>query len=142
MLNRSVRTPHLPNGALPTAGAFTNQGTYNLGADFKFATFYVTYARSAGVAACQPKFRVLVGNGTEEGQILAIDPAITAVAPLGRQSAYLGEILGPIPSTDVAITFAIQLELRGGESTIRLLAAEHGASGTPGTMAIAVTSGK
>lgn len=140
---RTPRTIHLASATLASSSAYSSQAAYRLLDGFTRVTFYVTYTRSAGIAACRPKFKILVGNGTDEGQIAAIDPTIdSSSAPLGRQSLYLGEILGPVPSSDAAITFPIQVELRGGETTVRLLAAEHGASGTPGTCAIALTSGK
>lgn len=141
-MNRTQRNPHVVGATLPASSAYTNQAPFKIPDGCTGVTFYVTYTRAPGVGTCRPKFQIWIGNGAEEGPLVTVDPTVAAAQPFGRTSLYLGEILGPIPSTDTAITFALPVVVRGGESTIRLLAAEYGAAGTPGTCAIALTGGR
>lgn len=137
--SRVGRTTHLSSGPLPASGAYTSQTAYTVPDGVNFIMFYVTYTR--GAASGQAKCKVMVGNGTEEGPLVVVDPSVSASEPFSQQTIRGGEFKGPVPQDGSAITFVVPVSIRGGITTIRLLAAEVGVTATPGTCAIALTGG-
>ncbi|WP_437767166.1 hypothetical protein WMF27_20600 [Sorangium sp. So ce281] len=135
---RIARVVHLASATLPASGAWTNQAAYAIPDGVSAVSFITTYTR--GVANGQPKFRILVGNGTEEGDISVIDPMVTASQPFGLQSAYAQVVLGTVPQDGNPVSRELTVLVRGGWTSIRMIAAEHGVTATPGTLAIALTA--
>jgi hypothetical protein len=137
--NEFARTVHLASAALPAAGAFTAQAAFAVSSGVGEIAFWVTYTR--GAAGGFPIFHVLFGNGTEEGQDITVDATIVPTAPQGRQQFYMQELAGPIPAGAGAIDYVIPVRIPRGATTVRMLAAEAGVVGTPGTIAIALAGG-
>lgn len=133
------RVVHLPVQTLPISGAWTNQAVYAIPERIRQMTFYVTYTR--GAAGGYPHFKLLWGNGVEETQETMIDmnyevlPTSTAV-----QNMYLQNLDGPIPNTDAPVNSILHVCVPGGATTVRLLAAEEGQPGAPGSAGITLTA--
>jgi hypothetical protein len=137
--SRVPRVEHLASAALPAAGAFTSQSAYSIPSGAQFVTCWVSYTR--GAVGGYAKLRALLGNGTEEGIAPVVDPTITASQPYGQTPIYPNELIGPQPQDGSAVIWLVTFDVRGGATTFRLLAAELGVTGTPGTCAIALTAG-
>jgi hypothetical protein len=133
-----ARTIHLSTTVLPPSGNFTNQQPYLIPDCIKKICFYVTYAYGApgGYALLQLRW----GNGTEEAQSTLIDLDFTPQQPLSFQNTYLQDLEGPIPASSAPITFMIEVTVPGGATTVRLVAAEGGVPGAPGTIGITLTA--
>lgn len=136
---RIARVVHMASAALPAAGGYTANAAYAIPDGAQFVTLYCTYTR--GAAGGYPKFRCDLGNGTETAVVQTLDPTITVAQPSGGQLAYNSEIAGPKPQDANPLVFALEYAVRGGATTIALQAAEVGVTGTPGTLAIALTAG-
>lgn len=135
---RIARSVHLASAALPAAGAFTSQTAFTILDGVRSINFYVTYTQGAGGG--YPLLRFESGNGTETGGLVVIDGAIAVTDPFGQRTAYIDRLKGPVPADGSALTYMIPWRVSGGETTVRLLMAEGGATGTPGTAAIAITA--
>lgn len=133
--NTRVRSVELASAALPGAGAFTAQAATAIAATTTKISYFVTYTR--GAAGGYPQFQMLWGNGTEEGPEMVRDTALIVAQPLGIEQGYQFRMYGPTPSGAGAITYVIAFDVPAGATTAKLLAAELGAVGTPGTIAIA-----
>lgn len=132
------RRVHLAASALPGAGAFTAQAFTPVPIATKRITYWVTYAR--GAAGGFPAFRAQWTNGTELANEAVEDLASLAIAqPFGSVNVLQQEILGPAPADDSGLTYPLVFEVPDASIGVRLLAAERGAPGTPGTIAIALT---
>lgn len=137
------RTLHLDDGAgaavtLQATGAFTNQTAFDIPPGLKKISFYCVYTR--GAAGGFPVFNILWGNGTEEARAIVIDQNSLAIAgDDGEFNVYQEQILGPAPVDDNAITYLFEYEVPAGEETVRLIAAERGATATPGDLLITLT---
>jgi hypothetical protein len=83
----------------------------------------------------------MYGNGTEEAQSVVIDSSSFTAAgvPQGRYNVFQEQINGPIPAAGTPIIYCLRVCMEGGNTTFRLLAAEAGVVGTPGTLAITLT---
>lgn len=136
---RVARAVHLASATLPVSGNYSNQTAYAIPDGVAAVMFYVTYTR--GAASGQPKFKIAFGNGTEEGIAAVVDATITISQPFSQQPVRGGEFPGPVPADGTAIVFTILVKIDGGPTTVRLLAAEVGVTGTPGVLAIALTAG-
>jgi len=134
-----ARTVYQPSIALPAAGAFLTPGQFTVPAGITEIAFWVTYTR--GAAGGFPYLQVLFGNGTEEGNDISIDQTVVVVQPVGTQNIYDQQLAGPIPASAAAITYVIAVKVPRGATRIRMIAAEGGVPGTPGTIAIALTGG-
>lgn len=134
------RQVHLASQTLPAAGAYTAQAYIDLPPGTKLINFWITYTR--GDAGGQPVFKLQWGNGTEvdANELLQQDAglAITndeAEIPLFNERP----LLPPPPDANPQVyTLPVQV-LDMGARKLRLLVAEKGAPGTPGTVAIAYT---
>ncbi len=137
----TTRVVHLASQSLPAAGGFTSQAPYDIPSGVSEIGFWVTY-REVGSGG-YPKFQVLFGNGTEEGQDISIDQSVTPQSfGQGDQQLYLQELLGPPPGqADSAIIYVITVRVPRGATTVRMRAAEVGNTALPGTIAIALTGG-
>lgn len=138
------RTLHLDNGAgaaavLPGAGAFTNQSAFSIPAGTKNLTFYCVYTR--GTDGGFPIFRVLWGNGTEEGRAIVIDTDSLVVAgDEGEFDVLRSEPQGPPPQTGSAIEYVFPFDVNGGATTVRIIAAEQPVTAAnPGSLLITLT---
>lgn len=138
-VNRVARAVHLASAALPAAGAWTSQTAYAIPVGVKAVSFIVTYTR--GAVGGQARHRIVAGNGTETADVLLVDPVIVTTQPYGAQAAYGQVINGPIPASDTAYSYELTIPITGGWTTLALLMAEVGVTGTPGTGAIALTAG-
>jgi len=134
-----ARTVHISSSPLPAAGAFTTQSAFTVPAGITEIAFWVTYTR--GAVGGFPYLQVLFGNGTEEGHDISLDQIVTVAQPLGTQNVYEQQLAGPIPADGSPITYVIAVHVPRGATTIRMLAAEGGVPGTPGTITIALTGG-
>lgn len=134
-----ARQVHLASGALPAAGAFTAQALQAIPAGVKRVTYAVTYTR--GAAGGFPVFRHESNNGTETMRNIVVNEAsLTVTQPDGRLDFTQEELAGPQPADNVAITYELTFVLGADIKSTRLLAAEAGVIGTPGTIAIARTA--
>jgi hypothetical protein len=137
------RFSHRDSAALPGAGAYTTAQAWHTLEDQSVTevTFYLTYTR--GAAGGYPQFRVELGNGTESGveQVIAESPTI--VGAVATRSIYdeTLDVQALHPSDANAVTRPVTLQIPRGTKKIRLLAAEVGVVGTPGTCAITVVGG-
>jgi hypothetical protein len=133
------RTIHLASAVLPAAGAFTGQTAFDVPEGTKELLLYCTYTR--GAAGGFPRFQPMYGNGTEEVQSMVIDSSsfTAAAVPQGRYNVFQEQINGPIPAAGTPILYCLRVCMEGGNTTFRLLAAEAGVVGTPGTLAITLT---
>jgi hypothetical protein len=134
-----ARTAHLPSAALPGAGAFTAQTAYTIPEGIKRIAYLVSYTR--GAAGGFVRLRLVWSDGTDEAREAVIDAAVTVAAPNGRQPVYLSELDGPVPADGTVIRFVVEATVPAGMLTGRLLAAEAGVVGTPGTASITLTAG-
>jgi hypothetical protein len=124
---------------LPAGGAFTNQPSYVIPSGVRHVTFYLSYTR--GFVNGFPVLRLLWGNGVEETQETLVDSDITVLTPaLSSQNMFLQDLDGPIPQDDNPVNFILYVTVPGGSKTVRLLVAEKGVPGAPGTIGIALTA--
>jgi len=133
------RVVHLATQVLPTAGQFTNQSSYAVPHGIRKIAFYITYSRGAvgGFIALRLKW----GNGSEETQATIIDrSAIRLDGEFSAQAMRLSDLMGPMPPDDSPVSFMLEASVPGGSSTVRLLAAEGGVPGLPGTVSITLTA--
>lgn len=131
------RTVHIPIGSLPPAGAFTTQPRYQIPPFIRKITFYITYARS--IPGGRATFKLLWGNGVDETQETVLDSDVQNDAVLATQNLLLQGLDGPVPPDDSPVSFVIYVSVPGGATTVRLLAAEKGAPGNPGTLGVTLT---
>lgn len=111
---------------LPASGVYAATTTYGpVGGTVNGATFYITY--TAGGAGGAAAFKVLVGNGTDMGRVLAPD---------GTYDPIQGPTLTSALDVD---TFAISVDLLGGETHIGIAGAETGDTASPGDILVTVT---
>jgi hypothetical protein len=80
------------------------------------------------------------GNGTEETQETLIDHDITISNQFSSQNMFLQELDGPVPPDNNPVNFMLEVGVPGGASTVRLIAAEAGVPGAPGTIGITLTA--
>jgi hypothetical protein len=132
------RTAHLATGVLPAGGAYTGQPAYSIPRGIRDVTFYVTYTR--GAPGGYPSVRLLWGDGTTESQETIIDVHTSGTEPTSAQNLFLQEMNGPVPADGNPISFIVEGSVPGGASTARLIVAEKGAPGTPGTAGITLTA--
>lgn len=134
----SARAVHLASQTLPAAGAYTSQALYTLPTGIRRVAFWVTYTR--GAVNGRASFHLQWGNGTETSGDIVLDAGGGAVSnEFLRTDFGIGELRGPQPPSASAINFVIAAEAPPGATAVRLLVAESGATGTPGTIAVAVT---
>lgn len=137
------RTLHLDDGAgaavtLPAAGAFTNQTAFEIPPGLKKIAFDYVYTR--GAAGGRATVRILWGNSVEETRALVIDQNSLAIAGTnGEFNMYEEQIILPAPVDDNPISDKLEYEVPAGELTVRLVAAERGATATPGDLLITLT---
>lgn len=132
------RVVHIPTGQLPANGAYTSQPQYPIPNGVRHITFYVTYTRGApqGYAA----FKLLWGNGSEEHQETVIDTEVQDDALTAAQSMFLQRLEGPVPVDGLPVSFVLYVTVPGGSNRVRLLAAEKGMPGIPGTLGVSLTA--
>ncbi|HEY8095938.1 MAG TPA: hypothetical protein VIE65_07540 [Methylobacter sp.] len=134
------RVVHLDTQTLMPGGAFTEQPPFNIPTRVRRVAFYITYTRGApgGYAI----MRLLWGNGIEETQTTIISGTVFPVDPstLVAQAMRLSDLMSPIPVTNAPVMFSLEAGVPGGATTVRLLAAEGGVPGAPGTIAVSITA--
>ena len=84
--------------------------------------------------------RLLWGNGQEESQETLVDSDISISGETSIQSMFLQELDGPTPSNNDPLNFVLETTVPGGARTVRLVAAEKGETGIPGTLIITLTA--
>jgi hypothetical protein len=132
------RQVQLASQELPAAGAFTAQALQSIPQGTKRVTYAVTYTR--GAAGGFPVFRHEASNGTETMRsVLQNDGSLVVTQPDGRVNVQLEELAGPQPADGTAITYELTYVLGANITATRLLVAEAGVVGTPGTIAVART---
>lgn len=132
------RIVHIPTGVLPAGGAFTSQPQFPIPTGIRHVTFYITYTRGApqGFAA----FRLLWGNGQDEHQETVIDTEVQDDSLTAAQSMFLQNLEGPVPVDGLPVNFVLYVTVPGGSNRVRLLAAEKGMPGLPGTIGVTLTA--
>lgn len=137
------RTVERAPAALPGAGAFTAQAFSPVPLGTRRVTYWITYARSAGVPGGFPAFRAEVSNGVDEVNFSVLNAAsllpATPTSDFADLNFYREELLGPVPPDDTTIDYELTFELPPGTTGIRLLGAERGTIATPGTAGWAFT---
>jgi hypothetical protein len=146
------RIPHYVTGSsLPAAGAFSDQAFQAIDKGTLRVTYWVKYTR--GAAGGFPTFRHEYSNASpfeianasagtyDVAREIILDPtSITAAAPNATIDAFLEQVNGPAPASGSAITFCLTYErLPAACRAVRLLVAEAGVVGTPGTCNIYMT---
>jgi len=132
------RVVHLATQVLPAGGGWTNQPFYVIPERIRQLTFYITYVR--GIADGYPEFKLLWGNGVEESQETMIDFNYTVSDPTATQNMYLQDLAGPIPDSNAPVNSIIHICVPGGALTARLIVAEKGQPGAPGSVGITLTA--
>jgi len=132
------RVIHLVTGPIPPAGNFTSQSSYLIPTRIRKIAFYVTYTR--GAPGGYPVVRLMWGDGVAETQETLIDTSVDPVQPVTSQNMYLQDLDGPIPPDGYPISFIVETRVPGGAKTVRLIAAEKGVPGAPGTIGITLTA--
>lgn len=134
------RVVYRASAALPAAGALTADPWFDLPKGTTRVTYWITYTR--GAADGYAVFRPYYSNGTEEArELIQDDTSLTVTQPEGAVDTVLQVLNGPAPADGDPITFAYTFErFPAATRRVRLLAAELGVVGTPGTLAIALTA--
>ena len=133
------RTVHLPIGPLPINGGYTDQPCYPIPEGIRNVTFYMTYTR--GAAGGYPEYQLLWSNGVEETQETMIDMDFQVLSPSTvSQDMFLQNLSGPVPDTDDPMNSIFHVCVPGGATCVRLVAAEKGVTGAPGTLGITLTA--
>lgn len=145
---RSMTTPagatidrqvYVSSQALPAAGAQLDPGLFKIPKGTTRVTYWITYTRGAAGGYCQTEAKY--SNGTEEANENVQNPTLTTVAPYGILSQLLEKQNSPVPASAAAITYCLTYERFPAATTgVRLLIAEAGVVGTPGTVAVAITA--
>lgn len=134
-----ARTELIASRALPGSGAFyTPSSPFEVPQGIGTVVVWVTYTR--GGAGGYPVLRPLLGNGTETAYDALMSPSVTVVAPFGTQPSNANTIAFPAPADGSAVTLAYTFTV-AGVLYFNLTVAEVGATGTPGTIAVALTGG-
>jgi hypothetical protein len=132
------RTVVLGSQVLPMSGAFTNQPAYAFASAIRHMTFYIKYTH--GVSGGFPVLRLMWGNGFEEIASTSINASFSSFdGRIAAQEMRISDLLGPIPNSDDPEYFMLETSVPGGSTTVRLLMAEGGQIGVPGTAEITLT---
>jgi len=132
------RTVVLVSQVLPLSGAFTNQQAYSFSPDIRHMTFYIKYTH--GISGGYPILRLMWGNGFEEIASTTINAAFSSLdGRTAAQEMRISDLLGPMPDSDEPEFFMLETSVPGGSNTVRLLIAEGGQIGVPGTAEISLT---
>lgn len=126
------------SSALPALGAWDDAPTpLSLDAYVQSVTAWVTYVRGAegGRVALRAEtspdgvnwYATTIGGGT-----------LTASGPVSTMELAVLAYLGPVPDDDGAIRFTVSFDVAGARH-VRLVTAEAGVTGTPGTVAITLS---
>ena len=136
----STRVVHLASSTLPAAGAYTTTAAYALPDGTKSVTFWNTYTR--GAAGGYALHQIQWGNGTESAAPEGIlSTAVTIAQPNGQVQLVNGIIEGPHPQSASALAYPpITVTVPAGATTVRMVSAEFGVTGTPGTLLTAITT--
>lgn len=134
------RVVHLASSTLPAAGAYTTTTAYTLPDGTKSVTFWNTYTR--GAAGGYALHQVQWGNGTESAAPEGIlSTALAITQPSGQSQLVCGIIEGPHPSGAGALMYPpLTVSVPAGVTTVRMVSAEAGVVGTPGTLLTAITT--
>jgi len=133
------RQVHVASQALPAAGAFLTPAWQDIPKGTTRVTYWVTYTR--GAAGGFVRTEAHYTNGTEDSREVILDPTLTTVQPDGRLPVQLEQLDGPQPADAGPITYALTYErLPAATTAVRLRLAEAGVVGTPGTVAVALTT--
>ncbi len=132
------RTVVLVSQTLPLSGAFTSQQAYAFAPTIRHMTFYIKYTR--GITGGFPVLRLMWGNGVEEIASTTINAAFSSIdGRTATQEMRVSDLLGPMPDSDDPEFFMLETSVPGGSNTVRLLIAEGGQIGVPGTAEISLT---
>lgn len=132
------RTIHLVEQSLPAGGAFTSQNKFDIPSCISKIAFNIKYRR--GSVGGFPILRLFWGDGSSEyQQTLITSNFIEPDSDSSVQDMFLNDLKGPVPENDNPIRFLLELSVPGGQTTVRLLAAEGGVQGAPGTCEIILT---
>ncbi len=132
------RTVVLGRTVLPPGGAFTHQTPFAVPSGIRRVSFYVSYTRV--VSGGFPVVRLMWGNGVEETQSSIINSVFASFnSTFATNQVRLNDLIGPSPESDDPISFMLESTVPGGSSTVRLLIAEGGQIGLPGTAEISLT---
>lgn len=132
------RTVHLASQVLPAGGSYTSQAQFQIPPQVDRIVFYVTYTR--GAPGGRVSMRLMLGNGVEESQSTMLDTDFAPSGPSAAQDLFLNVLRGPVPDDDNPVTFNVEVSVAGGMKTARLLIAESGVPGAPGTAQITLTA--
>lgn len=130
---------HLASGALPAAGAFTSQGFTTVEEGITEVSFVVTYTR--GAAGGYPVLRPQWTEGSKTISPTTVDRTPESANGYARRRLYLEELQGIAPDDANPISFDVSFGVPRTATGVRLLVAEGGVVGTPGTIEIEVAEG-
>jgi len=129
-------TAHVASQALPVAGAFTNQALAAIPDGAKRIIFWVAFTR--GSATSSARFRVEFSPDDANGYRTSVinDSSFYSSGQEGNVEFYTETVEGPVPDAAAATRYILAFDIPSGSSSFRLLAAEMGDVGNPGTIAI------
>lgn len=133
------RSQHRAESVLPASGNYSAQGVFSIPEGLTRITYVVKYTR-AGVGG-HPRFRPKWGDGTDEADEITLRSSMTVAGHRSRQRFYVQELDGPVPPNGSALVYALTFEVPAGMISCRLLAAEAGNVGSPGTCGIGIVGG-
>jgi hypothetical protein len=127
---------HTASAALPAAGANTNPTAFPLSARHKRISAVVFYTRGAagGYVRLTPKWTF--GSAGEIQGTVINETLDESTVPQGDQTLDLHRVKGPQPQDGTALGFSFEWTVPAGATAFRVLAAEAGVTGTPGTCSI------
>jgi hypothetical protein len=130
---------HLASSALPGAGAFTVQGFTDIEEGITEASFVVTYTR--GAAGGFPILRPQWTDGSKTISPTTVNKTPESVNGYARRRLFLEELRGIAPDDANPLSFDVSFGVPRTATGVRLLAAEGGVVGLPGTIEISIAEG-
>jgi hypothetical protein len=124
------------SAALAASGAFDTPTSKPLSSYAKSITLWCTYTRGASGGCCKLRPEISLDGVTWYRPTLA--QSSSASAPFGTIPLLAQEYTGPVPADGSALHFAVPLDVAGARF-IRIAAAESGATGSPGTLALSLS---
>jgi hypothetical protein len=124
------------SAALAASGAFDTPISKPLSSYAKSVTLWCTYTRGASGGCCKLRPEISLDGVTWYRPTLA--QSSSAAAPFGTVPLLAQQYEGPVPANGSPLYFAVPLDVAGARF-IRIAAAESGATGSPGTLALSLS---
>lgn len=136
------RTTHLDT-VLPAGGLFTNQALQDLPAGLKQLVLLVTYTR--GGVGGRPLFDIEWGTDVDttsgHHELIRDLTQFAAAGAIGQSPMFIEQNFGPTPQSNSPLKYLLQYVVPYGITKFRLIVAENGNVGAPGTIKIEFVGG-